>query len=49
VSETVRFGAILESRKYKGLTLVKRIFTDENHCEVITPGFQAGLKMALEK
>lgn len=49
VSDAVRFGAILESRKYKGLTLVKRIFADENHCEVIAPGFQAGLKWALAK
>lgn len=49
VSDTVRFGAILENRKYKGLTLVKRIFADENHCEVIAPGLQASLKWALEK
>lgn len=49
VSDMVRFGAILESRKYEGLTLVKRIFADENHCEVLAPGFQASLKWALEK
>jgi hypothetical protein len=49
LSDTIRFGAILESRKYKGLALVKQIFTNQNHCEVIAPGFQAGLKMALEK
>jgi len=49
VSDTVRFGAVLESRKYKGLTLVKRIFADENHCEVLAPVFHAGLKWALEK
>lgn len=49
VSDTVRFGAILESRTYKGLTLAKQIFANENHCEVITLGFQAGLKWALEK
>lgn len=49
VSDTVRFGAILESRSYKGLMLVKQIFADENHCEVIAPGFQAGLKWALER
>jgi hypothetical protein len=45
----VRFGAILKSRKYKGLSLVTQIFANENHCEVIAPGFQAGLKMALKQ
>jgi len=49
VSDTVRFGAVLESRKYKGLTLAKQIFANENHCEVLAPGFQAGLKWVLEK
>ena len=49
VSDTVRFAAILESRNYEGLTLVKHIFANENHCEVIAPGFQAGLKWVLEK
>jgi len=49
VSDTVRFGAILESRKYKGLSLVRQLFANENHCEVIAPGFQAGLKMALKQ
>ena len=49
VSNMVRFVAILESRKYEGMTLVKRIFADENHCEVLAPGFQAGLKWVLEK
>lgn len=49
LSDTIRFGAILESRKYKGLALVKQIFTNQNHCEVIALGFQAGLKMALGK
>jgi predicted alpha/beta superfamily hydrolase len=49
VSNTIRFGAILESRKYKGLSLVRKIFADDNHCEVVAPGFQAGLKMALKQ
>ena len=49
VSNIIRFGAILESRKYKGLSLVRQIFNNENHCEVIAPGFQAGLKMALKQ
>ena len=48
LSDTIRFGAILESRKYKGLTLNKQIFPNLEHSEVIAPGFQAGLKWALE-
>jgi predicted alpha/beta superfamily hydrolase len=47
-SDTIRFAAILESRKYKGLTLNKQIFPDLEHSEVIAPGFQAGLKWALK-
>ena len=42
-SEVIRFGAILEGRKYKGLTLVKQIFADLYHNEVIAPGFMWGL------
>jgi hypothetical protein len=49
LTDMFRFAAMLEKRQYQGLTLVKRIFADENHCEVIAPGFQAGLKWALEK
>ncbi len=49
LSNVIRFGAILESRKYRGLTLVKQIFPDLEHSEVIAPGFQAGLKWALKK
>jgi predicted alpha/beta superfamily hydrolase len=49
VSNTLRLAAILDTRKYEGLTLVKRIFPDENHCEVFAPGFQASLKWALAK
>jgi predicted alpha/beta superfamily hydrolase len=48
LSDTIRFGAILESRKYKGLTLNKQIFPDLEHSEVIAPGFQAALKSALK-
>ena len=48
VSDVIRFGAILEGRKYKGLTLVKQIFADLQHNEVIAPGFLAGLKLALK-
>jgi len=49
VSIIGRFGAILESRKYQELSLVRQVFANENHCEVVSPGFQAGLKMALKK
>lgn len=49
VSNMVRFGAILEGRKYKGLSLVSKIFANQNHCEVVPLCFQAGLKMALKK
>jgi hypothetical protein len=49
LSDTIRFGAILEGRKYKGLILNKQIFADLEHSEVIAPGFQAGLKWALKK
>jgi predicted alpha/beta superfamily hydrolase len=47
LSDVIRFGAILESRKYKGLTLIKQIFADHHHNEVIAPGFVSGLKSAL--
>lgn len=49
VSDVIRFGALLESRKHQGLILTKQIFVNENHCEVIGLGLQAGLKFALEK
>ncbi|HEY3310323.1 MAG TPA: alpha/beta hydrolase-fold protein [Anaerolineales bacterium] len=48
VSDVIRFGAILEGRKYKGLKLVKQIFADQYHNEVIAPGFMSGLKLALQ-
>jgi uncharacterized protein len=49
LSNMLRFAAVLESRSYEGLSLTKQIFIGLNHCEVIAPGFQAGLKMALKK
>jgi predicted alpha/beta superfamily hydrolase len=49
LSDTIRFGAILEGRQYEGLKLTRQVFPDEGHCEVIAPGFQAGLKLALRK
>lgn len=49
LTDTLRFAAILQARKYEGLSLVKHIFPDQNHCEVAAPGFQWGLKHALKK
>jgi uncharacterized protein len=49
LGDMLRFVAVLESRSYEELVLTKQIFLGLNHCEVIAPGFQAGLKMALKK
>ncbi len=49
VTDTLRLAAILQGRAYEGFSLVKRVFRDQNHCEVVAPGFQAGLKFALKK
>jgi uncharacterized protein len=49
LTDALRFAAILQSRKYEGLTLIKQVFVDHNHCEVVAPGIQAGLKFALKK
>lgn len=49
VSKLLRFESILRSRNYKGLTLTRQVFADENHCEVPAPGFHASLKWLLEK
>lgn len=49
LTDTLRLAAIFQSRQYAGFTLVKRIFLDQNHCEVPAVGFQGGLKFALKK
>lgn len=49
VTDTLRLAAILQGRKYEGFSLVKHVFLDQNHCEVVAPGFQAGLKFALKQ
>ena len=49
VRDVIQLAAALDSRKHKGLTLRKQIFLDLNHCDVVAPGFQAGLKFALKK
>jgi len=49
LTDTLRLAAILQGRNYEGLSLVRHVFLDQNHCEVAAPGFQAGLKLALKK
>ena len=49
VGDLVRLVAMLQSRKHKDFTLRKQIFLDLNHCDVVAPSFQAGLKFALKK
>jgi predicted alpha/beta superfamily hydrolase len=48
LTDMYRFAALLESRKYKGLSLTKQVFPDSNHCEVIAPALHEGLKRALK-
>lgn len=48
LTDTMRLGATLKGRSYEGLALVQHIFLDQNHCEVVAPGFQWGLKHALK-
>jgi len=47
LSSMYRLSSQLESRKFKRFTLEKRFFPDEDHCTVIAPSLQAGLKLAL--
>lgn len=49
MTDTLRLAAVLEGRNYEGFALVKRVFPDQNHCEVAAAGFQWGLKHALKK
>jgi uncharacterized protein len=49
VTDTLRLAAILQGRNYERFSLVKQVFRDLGHCEVVAPGFQAGLKLALKK
>ena len=49
LTDMLRFAALLESRKYKGFSLTKQVFLDNDHCEVAAIAFQAGLKQALKK
>lgn len=49
MTDTLRLAAILQGRNYEGFSLIKHVFADQNHCEVVAPGFQWGLKAALKK
>jgi predicted alpha/beta superfamily hydrolase len=49
MTDTLRLAAILQGRNYEGFSLVKHVFLDQNHCEVVAPGYQAGLKFALKR
>jgi predicted alpha/beta superfamily hydrolase len=49
LTDTLRLAAILQGRKYDGLSLTQQVFADQNHCEVAAPGFQIGLKRALKR
>jgi predicted alpha/beta superfamily hydrolase len=49
LTDMYRFAAILESRKYEGFALTKQVFPDNDHCEVVAPALQAGLKLARRK
>jgi hypothetical protein len=49
VTDTLRFAELLASRNFDGLSVVKQIFANLNHCECVAPGFQSGLKFALKK
>lgn len=49
LTDTLRFATILESRNYENFTLKKTLFMDDNHCQVIVPGFHWGFSHALRK
>jgi len=47
LTDTIRMAVMLKSRDYEGFVLRKQIFADDNHCQVVVPGFHWGLKQAL--
>lgn len=49
LTDTLKFAAILDSRKYEGLSITKWVFLEFNHCEVVAPGIHWGLKHALKE
>lgn len=49
VTDVHYLADVMQSRQYEGFSVVKHVIPDQNHCEVIAPGIQAGLKFALKK
>lgn len=49
MTDTLRLAAVLQGRNYTGLSLIKRVFPEQNHCEVAAPGIQWGLRQALKR
>ena len=49
LTDIYRLAAQMESHKYNQLSLIKHVFPDCNHCEVIAPALHEGLRMALRK
>jgi uncharacterized protein len=49
LTDMYRFAAVMESRKYRNFSLVKNVFPDCNHCEVVAPALHAGLRVTLRK
>lgn len=47
VSIMIQFAARLESRHYKGFTLIKQIHSNCDHGSVIAPAYQAGLQAVM--
>ncbi len=48
VTDMLRMAAILQGRNYEGFSLVRHVFPDQTHSEVVAPGYQEGLKLALK-
>ncbi len=48
VTDVLRLAAILQGRNYEGFSLAKQVIPDQTHNEVVTAGYQAGLKFALK-
>lgn len=48
LTDALRFATVLQERNYKGFSLVKQIFVDQNHTEVPFSGLQWGLRHALK-
>lgn len=49
VTDTLRLAALLTSRNYEGLSVIRQILPDQNHCESAASGFQSGLRYVLRQ